>query len=404
MTQEKVNFTKAAIERMVSPESGRLYVYDEKESGLLLQITPNGRRTFQLYRKFQGRPVRVTIGTYPEYTVEQARKKAREIKTDMGAGKNPNDTLRSQREEMTFGGLFEQYMTRHAKVNKRSWREDQRQYDQYLGKFANKRLSDITKKDIAALHSKVGKEAKTAANRLLSLLSSVFGRGIEFGLWEGTNPCIGIRRFTEQSRDRFLSGDELRRFFEALAQEPSGTARDFFLVSLFTGARRANVLSMQWSDIDLDAASWRIGRTKNGTPQTVALVEPVMEILQDRRKRISSLFVFPGRAREGETLKSGHFVEPRKAWVRICKAAGIEGARIHDLRRTMGSWQAMTGASLPVIGKSLNHKSASTTQIYARLDLDPVRSSMEKAASAMMSAATAPAKVVKLRRAASGKE
>jgi hypothetical protein len=52
----------------------------------------------------------------------------------------------------------------------------------------------------------------------------------------------------------------------------------------------------------------------------------------------------------------------------------------------MGSWQAKTGASLPIIGKSLNHKSSSTTSIYARLDLDPVRTAMEKAAEAMLAA------------------
>lgn len=398
MAQEKVNFTKAAIEQVTAPETGRAYIYDEKEAGLLLQITPNGRRTFQLYRKFKGRPLRVTIGTYPEYTVEKARKKAREIKTAMDAGLNPNDTLRQEREEMTFAGLFEQYMTRHAKVNKRTWQEDQRQYDRYLSRLANRRLSDITRRDIAAIHSRIGKETKTAANRVLALVSSVFGKAIAFGLWENTNPCVGIKHFPEHSRDRFLSGDELRRFFEALAQEPNGTARDYFLVSLFTGARRANVLEMKWADIDFDSATWRIGRTKNGTPQNVALVEPVMGILADRRGHIDSLFVFPGHGR------TGHLVEPKKAWARICAAAGIDGARIHDLRRTMGSWQAMTGASLPVIGKSLNHKNTSTTAIYARLDLDPVRSSMAKAAEAMMEAAVAPAKVVKLRRAAGSKE
>jgi integrase len=398
MAKERVNFTKAAIERIVAPETGRLYVHDEKEAGLLLQITPNGRRTFQLYRKFKGRPVRVTIGTYPEFTVEQARRKAREIKTDMDAGLNPNDTLRQEREEMTFAELFKQYMTRHAKVNKRTWQEDQRQYDHYLSSLASKRLSEITRRDIAAIHSSIGKETKTAANRVLALVSAIFGKAIAFGLWEKANPCIGIKHFPEQSRDRFLSADELRRFFQALAQEPNGTARDYFLVSLFTGARRTNVLEMKWADIDFDTATWRIGRTKNGTPQNVALVGPVLEILTDRRERIDSLFVFPGPGR------TGHLVEPKKAWKRICTTAGIDDARIHDLRRTMGSWQAMTGASLPVIGKSLNHKNASTTAIYARLDLDPVRSAMEKATAAMMTAATAPAKVVKLHRAAGGKE
>ena len=396
MATEKVNFTKAVIVDAVAPERGRRYLYDAEEAGLVLQITAAGRKTFQLYKKHQGRPVRVTFGTWPEITVEQARKKARKAKTDLDAGTNPNDDLRQKRQEMTFADLFGQYMVRHAKVRKLTWQEDQNQFDRYLGAFAKKKLSAITRKDVAALHARIGKTAPTAANRVLSLLSSVFGRAIEFDLWAGANPCTGVRKFPEQSRDRFLSGDELRRFFEALEQEPNDTARDFFSVALLTGARRSNVLEMMWADIDLDAATWRIGRTKNGSPQTVALVEPVVELLRERRRQATSVFVFPGKG------ATGHLVEPKRGWTRICKRSGIEGARIHDLRRTMGSWQAKTGASLPVIGKSLNHKNQSTTAIYARLDLDPVRSAMEKAAAAMLATTDMAPKVVKLRRKAGG--
>lgn len=381
MAKESVNFTKANLEQLVAPDTGRRYVHDTKEPGLIVQVTPAGRKTFQIYKKHMGKPVRVTIGTFPDLTVEQARKRAREIKVELSNGENPNDKLKQQRQEMTFGDLFTEYMERHAKVKKRSWQEDQNQFDRYLAPLANKRLSTITRQDLATLHSRIGKTAKTAANRVLALVSSVFGRAIEFGLWEGLNPCIGIKKFSEQSRDRFLSADELGRFFQALEQEPSGTARDFFLVALLTGARRANVLSMRWSDLDLKSQTWRIQETKNGTPQTVPLVGPVLEILQARRKTTASFFVFPGRK-----SSSGHLEEPKRAWKRICQAAGIDGARIHDLRRTMRSWQAMTGASLPIIGRSLNHKDASTTSIYARLDLNPVRTAMEKAAEAMIEA------------------
>ena len=393
MATEKVNFTKAVIVDAVAPERGRRYLYDAEEAGLVLQITAAGRKTFQLYKKHQGRPVRVTFGTWPEITVEQARKKARKAKTDLDAGANPNDDLRQKRQEMTFADLFGQYMVRHAKVRKLTWQEDQNQFDRYLGAFAKKKLSAITRKDVAALHARIGKTAPTAANRVLSLLSSVFGRAIEFDLWAGANPCTGVRKFPEQSRDRFLSGDELRRFFEALEQEPNDTARDFFSVALLTGARRSNVLEMKWADIDLDAATWRIGRTKNGTPQTVALVEPVVDLLRERRRQATSVFVFPG------TGKTGHYMEPKRAWKTLLKRAGIEGARVHDLRRTLGSWQAMTGASLPVIGKSLNHKNQSTTAIYARLDLDPVRSAMEKAAAAMLATRDQAPKVIPFKKA-----
>ena len=395
MARQEMNFTKAAIENLQAPAPGsRLEVYDTKTPHLRVRVSHTGRKVFEVYRWHQGAPVRLKIGVWPDLSIEQVRKAAEKLNADFAAGEDPAESRRQRRQEMTFAELFDQYMERHAKQRKRSWQADQDAYTRHIARpLGNKKLSAITRKDIADIHGRIGKDRPTTANRLLALLSSVFGRAIEFGLWEGGNPCAGVRRFPEQSRDRFLSGDELRRFFEALEQEPDSTARDFFTVALLTGARRANVLEMKWADLDLDAATWRIGRTKNGSPQTVALVEPVVELLRIRRERIDSLFVFPGKG------KTGHLVEPKKSWARICKAAGIEGARIHDLRRTMGSWQAKTGASLPIIGKSLNHKNQTTTAIYARLDLDPVRSAMEKAATAMLATRDQAPKVIPFRKA-----
>ena len=106
-----------------------------------------------------------------------------------------------------------------------------------------------------------------------------------------------------------------------------------------------------------------------------------IEILQNRKLSDNAIFVFPGSG------KSGHLEEPKKGWKRILERAGIDNLRIHDLRRTLGSWQAKTGASLPIIGKSLNHKNQNTTAIYARLDLDPVRNSVNTATNAMLVAA-----------------
>ncbi|MGE4403738.1 MAG: Arm DNA-binding domain-containing protein [Desulfobulbus sp.] len=107
--KNEINFTKAALEQAQAPAGvKRFYLYDERESGLVFQITPTGRKTFQLYKKHLGKPVRVTIGTFPELSVEQARKKAREIKVDLIDGINPNEERRAIREELTFstGGLI----------------------------------------------------------------------------------------------------------------------------------------------------------------------------------------------------------------------------------------------------------------------------------------------------------
>jgi integrase len=100
-------------------------------------------------------------------------------------------------------------------------------------------------------------------------------------------------------------------------------------------------------------------------------------ILSSLASRNESDFVFPG---SGATR---HVAEPKTAWYRIRERASVSDVRIHDLRRTLGSWLAVQGFSLPLIGRALNHRSVSTTQIYARLDLDPVRTALERNAKLM---------------------
>ena len=232
------------------------------------------------------------------------------------------------------------------------------------------------------LHQDVGRNnGHYAANRLLALCITIFNKATEFGLWDKTNPALGIKKFREQSRDRFLQADELPRFFQALSQEQNDNVRDYVILALLTGARKSNVLAMRWEQINLNCREWRIPRTKNETPQIVTLSEEACFLLTQRKEKATGDCVFPS------TGKTGYLTDPKKGWGRILKRAGIADLRIHDLRRTLGSWQARTGASLAIIGKSLNHKSPQATAIYARLDLDPVRASVEKATKAMLEAA-----------------
>jgi integrase len=378
---EKINFTIKSISDIPTPPTGRrAYYYDLKVSGLCVCVTDKGNKTFYSYKKINGRPERIMIGKFPDLSIEQARGQAGEINSRIANGENPNDLSRAKRAELIFADLFQKYMQQHSMLHKKSWKEDQGQYDRYLKKFAHKKISHIDKSDIQRLHHETGEnKGHYAANRLLALLQSVFNKAIEWGLWEGANPCYGIKRFKEKSRDRFLQPDELPRFFEALANEPNDTIRDYFFLSLLTGARRANVLAMRWDQLNFERKEWRIPVTKNGDPQTIPLVKGAHEILLARQGN-GSEWVFPSKG------KTGHLVEPKTGWQRVCNRAGIKEVRIHDLRRSLGSWQASTGANLSIIGKTLNHKNVSTTAIYARLNIDPVREAMEKATSAMMSA------------------
>ncbi len=194
------------------------------------------------------------------------------------------------------------------------------------------------------------------------------------------NPCKSVPNFPEQSRERFLLPSEMKAFFDALvvAGDPW---HDFFQLALFTGARRGNVASMAWQEIDLDRMTWSIpgSKTKNKKPAVIALPPPAVAILQSRMEwTAGSPWVFPS------TSESGHVADPRKAWERVRKASGLTDLRMHDLRRSLGSWQAAAGASLAIIGASLGHADLKSTQVYARLQLDPIRAAVNQATSAMM--------------------
>ena len=377
----KVNFTKKAIDALLVPTKGLQYHYDTKVRGLCIGISNAGTRTFVLYRKIQGRPERLTLGRYPDLSIEQARNKATEANAQIANGKNPNEQKREARNEMSLGDLFVDYIGKHAKLHKKSWECDEAQFNRYMGEWRNKKLSRLEKRDIQAIHAKVGSEhGHYAANRLLALLHTLFNKAIDWDVWQKANPVQGIQKYREKSRERFLARDEMPIFLKALENEPNEIARDYILISLLTGARKANVLAMRWDEINLNTNLWRIPETKNGTEHSIPLVPEAVALLTKRFQAKKCEWVFPGVG------KSGHLMEPKRAWTRILTEAGIDNLRLHDLRRTFGSWQAATGANLSVIGKSLNHKNVSTTAIYARLDTDPVRKSMEIATKAMFDA------------------
>ncbi|MBI4293645.1 MAG: tyrosine-type recombinase/integrase [Betaproteobacteria bacterium] len=441
---DRVNLTKAAIDAFPpAPKGKRAYYYDSKAKGLAVAVTDKGTKSFIVYRWVSGRPERITLGRYaqgqgPGLTIEQARKAASEANLAIAKGENPAEKKRTARGETTLGSLFKEYCSRHAEVHNRRPDKAKSNYRLYLSHWENRKLSNIKRADIQALHAKLGRETgKVTANIAVKLLRAMFNKAMEWEMWDRPNPAKGIQLFPEASRERFLQPDELPRFFKALADEPNETIRDYLLMSLLTGARRSNVLAMRWEEVNLDRAEWRIPTTKSGKPHTVPLLPEALEILKRRQPPAdvkdddpAKHYVFPGSGTDG------HLVEPKKGWHRTLQraelyqltewlAAGkgwtpeqlrearsvmnygkaikdaraavkalgkdpgparISDLRIHDLRRTLGSWQAATGASLPMIGRTLAHKNVSTTAIYARLSLDPVRESMQKAAAAMMAA------------------
>ncbi len=434
MATQKINFTKAAIERIkppVKPEGKKSTVYDKyydlKEKGLVLMATSGGAKTFYLYKKVQGKPERVRLGSFPDMKVEQARKAAVANRNIINEGKNPNVEKKKIRQEITFGELFNDYMEKYSKKMKRSWKYDEREVNKFLSHWFSRKVSSISKIEIQELHQRIGEQSGIyQANRILERIRAIYNKGIEWGL-EIANPSIGIKKFKEQSRERFLQADELPAFWQAVAEEENETARDYVIISLLSGARKSNVLAMRWEQINLERMIWTIPVTKNGESQEVPITPEMLEVLEPRRQGKFYGWVFPSKS-----SASGHLADPKKAWRRILEHAtlliwqrnkeigtfinsvqvnmpsdytpnqlfhqalkqaerqniilptGVTDVRLHDLRRTLGSWQANTGATTAMIGKSLGHKSQQATAVYERLNIDPIRESVERATEAMM--------------------
>lgn len=374
-------FTEAKIKTLSAPASGREYHKDSRLPGLQLCITSAGTRTYYFVKRIGGKPTRVRLGTVEQLSVEQARTAAGAVAGEVASGRDPQAERRQRRQEPTVEVLWEHWLL-YAIAHKRprSIEEDKRNYKLHLSGFVHRRLSTIKKTEVQALHARIGREAGPyAANRVLALLRAMLNKAEDIG-YRGINPAAGVKMFKEVARDRFLHPQELEAFFKAMEAEPP-LFRDFFTICLLTGARKSNVLSMKWIDLDLIGGYWRIPETKNNTVVIVPLVAPAVVILNERRKTANgSPWVFPGHKR------GTHLYTPQKAWERILDQSGLKDLRMHDLRRSLGSWMAGQNTSLTIIGQVLGHKTPQATAIYARIGMDPQRAAMENATQAMLTA------------------
>jgi integrase len=381
--ENKFNFTDERLRKMKAAAPGkRDYYHDLLTPGLMLSVTATGNRSFMFQRwsPEKQRSVTVTLGKYPTLSIREARERAVIHSGAVNAGDDPALEKKQKRETLTVAEILDLYITEHSIPHKRSTKDDQAKIRLHLKPhFGARRIDEVTPDSVRSWHTGLTKTmTPAAANRHLALLRSVYNTMLPDLL----NPCRTTKMFKEYSRDRFLQPEELENFFQAVEEERqvgNPDIADYLLLSIYTGARRSNVLAMKWSDIDFNREQWRISgeQSKNKSIMIVPLVGEVMGILIRRRDMASSVFVFPSHG------KTGHLQEPKTGWARILNRAGLENVRLHDLRRTMGSYQTIGGASTAIVGKTLGHKNPTSTAVYARMTLDPVREAMEKAVALM---------------------
>jgi integrase len=364
------------------PADGRksyVIYYDATTKGFGLRVTKAGAKSWILNYRAGGIERRYTIGSHRDpWRAAAARKRALELKALIDMGQDPQGEKHAIRVAPTVNDLIERWRTDHApRKRERSRVEDEKLIAQWIRpELGTRKVADLRYADVDAFHRKVTRGKRRATpyrgNRALALLSKMLALAVR---WEmrADNPCRSVERNHEERRYRYLRPEELERLTEALAGHPNQVAADAVRLLLLTGARKGEVLRATWSQFDLDKGVWTkpSSHTKDEREHVVPLSEAAVRLLTQTRR--TSPLVFPG-------IRDDLFTD----WAALCKAAKIEGARVHDLRHSYASYLVSAGVSLPIVGSLLGHTTPATTARYAHILQDPARQATEKVASIVM--------------------
>ena len=372
-TTRKVALTDVRVAKL----TGEGFHWDYKVDGLAVRVTKVGSKSFVFRRQINGALVNIALGSTSGMTVDDARKAVLKINGQTADGRDIRAERRAERAKakpVTLNDAFEAFKASKERRPSTVTDYDFLWRDHIPAGLKRKAVADVQTSDIEAAKAAVMRKgrSRTAAKVvvLLSTLSRFAGRRHD-------NPAADVSRPETVRRTRRLNRDELSAVLGALEARRGEFWADFVAVALMTGARRGALQAMRWVDLHLDDNLWLVPATwsKNGHELAIALPGPAAEILRARQSQASSQWVWPSPDSE-----SGHVVEPRKALAKLLKEAGVS-TKIspHDLRRTVGSRLAMSGANAATISAALGHLSADSAKAYVHLTTDPVREALEKA-------------------------
>ena len=391
-----------------SPRSREYFIRDDNLRGFALRVHPSGRKSFVVrYRIGGGRAAKerqITLGQYGVLTLEQARRQAKDMLAVARGGKDPAETLRPAAAEIsTVAALCDRWEREAAYIDRRDGRtrkesavraELARMNAHILPILGKRKLVDLSTGDIERFRDQIaaGRTTRTtktkprgvsrirggrhAAARTVRLLASIFAWGQEQGLI-ATNPARGVRLEPSRKVQRFLTGDEISALGKALiAMEKENihrTGARVIRLLMLTGARKSEIESLRWDDIDFERGFLNLRDTKTGD-RSHPINAPAIAAIRAVERVQGSQWVFP--ASRGD----GHFTATGRAFKEACARARISGVRIHDLRHTFASVAAMAGLGLPVIGAVLGHRQSSTTQRYAHIAEEAGRAASDQVA------------------------
>ncbi len=375
-----MKITKSKVVALKPSEKDKLY-WDDSLAGFGIKVTPKGKKSYVYQYRLggrRGRTKRVSLGVHGAVTTEQARRDAVKISGQVAQGIDVAEDKRKKNTSLRLSEVMDVFFREHVNIKLKL--STQRDYEGLVRlhikpALGNIKIDELNRSDIARFHNRM-KNTPYYANRALALLSKLMSWSEGHGYRSiGSNPCIGLEKYHEKKRERFLNDAELHKLGMAITKlEESGNISEYAAAAihmlLFTGCRLQEILKLKWDEVDDARGLLRLTDTKTGQ-RNVIINASALEVLQGVKRIEGNPYVFCGH-KPGQPI-----IELRKSWKRVCMVAEIDNVRLHDLRHTHASVAIAAGYSLPVIGSLLGHTQPQTTARYSHLSESPARIASE---------------------------
>lgn len=357
--------------------------------GFLLEVRITGGKTWALrYVDEAGVQRQQKIGRYGDITFDQARKVAQRLRSEVVLGGNPALRKETKKSIGTYADLAAQHLE-HARATLR--RPDNTEAVLRLHvvpRWGERRLDEITAQDIGRWFGQL--KEKGLAPATVEKIRVTFSRSFELGRqWQVPgaehNPVrlVPRRRFNN-ARERFLTTTEAERLFAALDACAAPQVKNIVALLLLTGARKTELLTARWQDVNLERKAWFIPTTKTGKPRHVPLSQAAVAIIEDLQRFDNCPWLVPNP----ETRKP--YATFKRSWDTARSMAGLPDLRVHDLRHSAASFMINANIDLFTVGRILGHADHQSTMRYSHLANDTLMKAVEAGAANLMAGWSKP--------------